>query len=495
MEIKRNKLVLMNLVQTIVLHKRYRCPFHDEDDFSQSDKLIHNSNYRKIICRPIKTMKRQRSSAAVAGSLSFAFAPAPLPCAFVVEHIGETNDYALKLRKPFLPLKAAQKCSIIVQPGVCMLALTPSNRKHRRSELLDRVYHAYETHTLALDEAETTVLAVYLQFDEELQLKVNPDALWLGTRMVALDWFPPDVDPTLYGLKVDPKRIPQRGALWKKLRGPVTGRKATTYLGYWVPTKEVDPNWTIDAEPTFSDAATAAMRLGTQNEHIGVRIYLDERPKAIVSAVGWCDVPKPYPRGWGASPDGLIRDPTTAWSTIPADIQKYYVDNLNAFDPSRGVLEIKVSQHSLAFSDYFLPQVYMEMIAAGVLWCDLLRYRPPANARIYRIYRHKPTEEQILGLIRIALATPKPQLQDLLHKDQRWIRARQYLEAVAQGLAFTDVRVVPTLGADWKAYCEQLYTRPEMQEIAAEVVEDDSSLKEQALKKLQEALDLVQQLK
>jgi len=438
-------------------------------------------------------MKRQRSAVA----LSFAFAPAPLPCAFVVEHIGETNDYALKLRKPFLPLKAAQKCSIIVQPGVCMLALTPSNRKHRRSELLDRVYHAYETHTLALDEAETTVLAVYLQFDEEeLQLKVNPDALWLGARMVALDWFPPDVDPTLYGLKVDAKRIPQRGALWKKLRGPVTGRKATTYLGYWVPTKEVDPNWTIDVEPVFSEAATTAMRLGTQNEHIGVRIYLDERPQAIVSAVGWCDVPKSYPRGWGASPDGLIYDPLTTWTTIPADIQKYYADNLNAFDPTRGVLEIKVSQHSLAFSDYFLPQVYMEMIAAGVLWCDLLRYRPPANARIYRIYRHKPTEEQIIGLIRIALATPKPQLQDLLHKDQRWIRARQYLEAVAQGLAYTDIRVLPTLGADWKAYCEQLYTRPDpsaQKEEEEEVVEED--IKEQALKKLREALDLVQQLK
>ena len=413
----------------------------------------------------------------------FYFVPA-LPCDW--QWVEEHN--VIRLRKPFIPVAHLEATCLVKQLSeLCWRLQGP--RWFERIVLLDRVYHAYETHVLALDEHETTLLAVFV-------LNEPNEAHWMvsryGQRFMPLSWFPPDVDPTLYGLKVDARRIPQRTPLWFKMRGQVTGTKAYTLMGYWVPSTT---GWTLDEPKTFSPQAQEAMQLGTDSEYIVECAYMSERPGCTLSAVGWCDAPVPlYPRGWGASPDALIRDSNMSWNAVPPDIQKYYAEPQ---DVAQGVLEIKTSRKSLAMEPYFLPQVYMEMIATGTIWCDLVRYKPAAGgkgggtARIYRIYRHRPTEELITGLIKIALATPAAQLQDLLLKDQRWSEARDFLKAVAKQLPFVEMVVDASHETEWKAYKASLYEK----EVPAEPqATAEGGALQQAIKKLREVVELLETL-
>lgn len=349
----------------------------------------------------------------------------------------------IKLRKPYLALAAAQRLTV----DRATFSLVGASDCMERTTLMDRVYHAYETHTLALilpegGEDERTIVAIYFALEDHddgsLSLCVNAESHWMRTRFaprfVPLPWFPYDVDPTRYGLKVNASRIPQRTPLWFKFRGEVTGTKAYTLLGYWVPSKERDPKWTLNGEREFSAAAQSAMRHGSRSENAAICAYLNARPEATVSAVGWCACSAPYPRTWGASPDGIISLPGGQGDDSPL-----------------GVLEIKTSRTSLSFEPYFLPQIYMEMIATNSEWCDLLRFMPPHRARIYRVSRHRPTEELIVGLIRRALATPSAKLQDTLLKGEDWVRAREYCAAVAAQLPYEEI-AVQSIEPEWEAY-------------------------------------------
>jgi len=452
------------------------------------------------------------------GDERFRFSPAHrLPCQWVAERPDERCDiYAIRLRKPYVALAAFSGVRLVLRSSATAIEVVPdaaAGRFRERITLLDRVYYAYETHALALDEGETTVLAIYVRLETPAgatgeQLRVDAECHWLGTRFpgryVPLPWFPPDVDPTRYGLRVDATRIPQRSPLWFRVRG-IGGTKASTLLGYWVPTKEADPQWTLHAEKVLGPAALDAAALGTQSEGTVTCGYLAARPTAVVSAVGWCDAPPALGgggSGWGASPDGLIHDSTMTWDAVPEDIRKYLHPSSprgGGMDPARGVLEIKTSRRHLSMEPYFLPQVYMEMLAARAIWCDLVRYRPPAHAtalgvaRIYRVYRHQPTADLITGLMRAGLAATPAALQDMLLSDERWVQARTYLSEVARALPYEEITVAPTHDAEWRAYREALLEGPMEEEEEDPEDSRDSSIRG-ALKKMRDAVDTLESL-
>jgi hypothetical protein len=150
-----------------------------------------------------------------------------------------------------------------------------------------------------------------------------------------------------------------------------------------------------------------------------------------------------YPTGWGASPDGLIVDPHMTWDQVPADISKHYTEAERAsFNITRGACEFKTSRTKLSMEAYFYPQVYLEMIVLNVVWCDLIRYRPGYNysdehktwvhedtAHVYRIYRHRPTEDLLLQLWKYAFSNVS-KLQDIIVEDS-FVQLRAFFTTLA----------------------------------------------------------------
>src|SRR5690606_13309951 len=124
----------------------------------------------------------------------------------------------------------------------------------------------------------------------------------------------------------------------------VTGTKAYTLLGFYVPTKREDPKWSYDEEKTFTAQEKMTMKFGTEVENRALIMYLQKNPETTAQMVGWCPAPSPLPRDWGASPDGLVYNPLLNWSDMP---ETFSQETHPKFDPIRGALEIKSSPHSL----------------------------------------------------------------------------------------------------------------------------------------------------
>jgi SAM-dependent methyltransferase len=280
----------------------------------------------------------------------------------------------------------------------------------REEELEYRCYPSYNVHVkggkiLALYvSVENAMTAPTTTFDLTLQVHVNTRlefmARQLGERGRFLAWFPPDVDPAQWGLRLDPRHIPQKTPLWFKLRGDVSGSKAYSLLG-----------WFGGDDRLMTAFQKHAMRLGNLSEDLIILLYLHAFPNRVFEEMGWCQAPG-HPIGWGASPDGVIIDAQMTWDNVPMHVaSQYSKESRNTIQITRGACEFKTSRTKLTVEGYFLPQVYMEMIALQVIWCDLVRFRPSRQwdattgawryndeAHVYRIFRDPSIEARLIPL-------------------------------------------------------------------------------------------------
>lgn len=247
-------------------------------------------------------------------------------------------------------------------------------------------YACFGTHQVRVETeqlGDEIVCAMYLRFinatvavDPRYDLYIRLDAASNELPVRTLPWFPPDLDPGHWGLRIDSRAIPQRTALWFKLRGENSGSKAYKLLGFFADSKK----------GTFKNTA---MRLGTLSEGEAALMYSVRFPELELHEVGWC--PMEGRPGWGASPDMLALDPATqTWS----------------------VLEIKTSATKLSMEAYFYPQLYMEMMAAQARTAQVLRFCPRRyepdivedEMNIYTVQRDESIEKMLLELWVYALA-------------------------------------------------------------------------------------------
>lgn len=318
------------------------------------------------------------------------------------------------------------------------------------------IYELFESYQVQLaPSSDSHVAGVYLKLEDNnvgkqdiclYQPQVDMKSVFLNSvfattdanRVVFLKWFPPDIDPNMYGIKLDPREVPQRCPLWFKLRGEVSGSKAYVLVGYFADRKDQPLN-------AF---AKSAMRLGTLSEDLILISYLHAYPKRIYYEVGW--VPIEHKKSWGASPDGIIVDPDMSWDKLPSDIASNWKRD-GGIDITHGACEFKTSRTKLGMEAYFYPQLYMEMIALNVVWADLIRCRPERVydqitkewtykdvAHVYRIYRHKPTEDLLMNLWARSQANMS-KLKEII-QEEAYVRIRMYFDKLAAELE--PVRVI-----------------------------------------------------
>lgn len=325
------------------------------------------------------------------------------------------------------------------------------------------VYEIFESYQTLLA-PNNDIQSVYLKIEDNnvskedvlvLQPQVDMKSVFLNSifattdanRVVFLKWFPPDIDPSVYGIKIDPREIPQRSPLWFKLRGEVSGSKAYVLIGYFADRQNNQP---------FSAFAKSAMRLGTLSEDLIMIGYLNAYPKRIFYEVGW--VPMEQKKSWGASPDGIIVDPEMTWDKVPNDVAR------SGIDITHGACEFKTSRTKLGMEAYFYPQLYMEMISLNVAWADLIRYRPERYydqktkvwtykdvAHVYRVYRDSKIEKLLMELWARA-QTNVSKLKEIV-QEEAYVRLRAYFDSEAEKLEPTDViQMTPETEYMYKQY-------------------------------------------
>lgn len=381
--------------------------------------------------------------------------------------------YSIDFKPPLSP-KDAQKTKIQVtcqskkRPcvGSINISLNNNNKKQKQS-IGNYKYHVYETHALELDpKNQKNISRLYFKIENN-QLRANDETIVLepsidmghtflsnlfGKRYIGLPYYPPE--PNLIeklGIPVASEDVSQRSPAWYKSRGTLSGSKAYQLLGFFLPSPQsVDANWSFDAPKEFSKWSKANMRFGTLREDHMVIAYLLWNKNALFKEVGWCNAPRPrYPPTWGASPDGVIIDKTMSWNTVPESIRKYYTPQKQELDITRGAAEFKASKNNCKMQAYYYPQVYMEMIALETIWTDLVRYceKVELNAqgkwvkkrvfRIYRIYRHKKTEQWLITLLKRALKNKKNILE--LVQTQEYVDIRNYFTKLAERAEYTEI--------------------------------------------------------
>lgn len=342
--------------------------------------------------------------------------------------------------------------------------LSQSNPPEKIS-LLDRQYLVYETYTLAQDREEAGItFALYMHIPQKNTIHVDASLCFLQSVLSSfarnVNFFPWNINPQDFGLKVDLSKVIQRTPLWFKSRGQVSGTKAYMLLGFWVPSKKEDPNWKWDQDRVFDAEAKANAQFGVDSEDKALISYGSFYNDHIsqIQLVGWCKAPLPLPSDWGSSPDALVTWSSLSWQDdVPENIRKYYPEFEGKHQ--NGVLEIKSSRKGkLSMEDYFFPQVYMEMISTQTLWCDLIRYTS-TRTRVYRIWRHKPTEETLVSLIKHAYQN-RDNLQDVI-QEESFVKMRAYFKRLAMTLSFADVPNDQTAIQKYEAY-QQAKSQPQV---------------------------------
>lgn len=359
---------------------------------------------------------------------------------------GKTDqlNYVLYLRPPLRNADLTTYGLVITygETSILETPLFPRAVPNETVDLFDRSYAVFETHAISQDfDTRSITYAVYVQLENHgryAKLKIEPgidmsftlETLFGKDRYKRLAWYPTDINPADYGVRLDPRIIPQRTPLWFRLRGEVTGTKAYMLIGYYTP-----DTWGEEGE--FSAFQRDNMRLGTYSEEYAIMLMLLCRPHISIAETGLCPAGPPCPIGWGASPDGIIVDTTMDWNDVSKSITKHLVES--DFDVTRGVLEIKTTGgKDMSMKAYYYPQVYMEMISTGTMWCDLVRYhRTDKIARVYRVYRHKPTEERLVQLIKYAYNN-RHRIQDVI-AETPFVEMRQYFADAAKTLAHVEL--------------------------------------------------------
>jgi hypothetical protein len=177
--------------------------------------------------------------------------------------------------------------------------------------------------------------------------------------------------------------------------------------------------------------------------------------------MGWCPAPPPYPKSWGASPDGLQSAPSEQIvKHMPKELWELAAASRHGKESTGGertwgALEIKTSRTKLTMEPYFYPQVYMEMISLGVYWADLIRYKPGYGAYIYRIYRDAKIEQALFGLWKRAFANAD-RLQAIVQEPE-FVKMRDYFTREANKIKPIDKIEEPKeVLAEYTAYKNKL---------------------------------------
>jgi len=425
----------------------------------------------------------------------------PSTVGFIVKQIntkpgGESIDYVVHFR-PFLARKTASETRMEILYNKKHLFNLPvvadgDGDPHQLTIWKNQLeYELYETHQLKIDAEKDLVEAMFVSIDDTPKLVVNmkqtciPRIVGLPERAIFLNWFPPNIDPAQYGLKIDTREIPQKSALWFKLRGEVSGTKAYALLGFFVPSKQADKDYSFTKPAVFSEESKNNMRLGNASEEYIIICYLHVFPDRNFYEVGWCPLPAGYPCNWGASPDGIVSDPAMTWAKInaalAADKDDVYTEaEMKKYDITKGACEFKTSRMKTCMEPYFIAQVYMEMMALNVVWCDLVRYRPDEEARVYRIYRSKKMEARMLKLWKYAYQNHQ-RLQDVvMEPDFVAIRASlKEMAAASQPYKVVRINADNALLEKFQNYTEYLAS---FEKVLPPVEEEDETHVERAKK-------------
>lgn len=377
--------------------------------------------------------------------------------------------YGLYFRPP-ITTKHKEYCLYILlgeEELVFSSLFFPSNGGKNKVDYLDRTYHCFPSHQLIYDREDPKILyGMFLQltrtasFDQGGQVEIAIDmgldcmASLVG-RFSSTTFVPYDL-PLDY--KLDASRLHQRTPRWfiERGEGDMTGTKGYKYLGFWVPTKEEDPGWTINSQPVFTPIQQARVDRGSVSEDPALIMYLTRFPHIRVSLVGW--VRLKGSDGWGASPDGLAVDPSSR--ILPEGI-------VSSADPSRGIVEIKTSNSVGRVPDmqaYYLPQMYMEMMAAETSWGDLVRFSAQEKRmRVYRVYRHQKTQDRLVELWKYAIAH-KHRLQEVV-LEEPFVQMRAYLKELASKLEYTEIELTEEMAERIRRYqeYEEEWKRPKLE--------------------------------
>lgn len=250
-----------------------------------------------------------------------------------------------------------------------------------------------------------------------------------GGKFVDLSYYPadPDVMDTLQD--IDCSMVPQRTPYWFKVRGAVTGSKAYKLCGFFQ-----------RSSANFDEAALKRMRFGRIMEDYICLSYIIAQG-VTVSMCGF--VPYNSEHTWGCSPDGKVHDAKMSWDN--SSIPLYTKNDYSHLDIRFGALEIKASRSDCSMKDYYYPQIYLEMMTLETAWVDVVRYsemrisngqmwRTERKIRIYRVYRHKPTEHIITKCIKNGLEKGQS-----VYNNKEFIKLRSYLRDLANAAQYKEI--------------------------------------------------------
>jgi hypothetical protein len=275
-------------------------------------------------------------------------------------------------------------------------------------------YLSFETHAIQLDPADNTrIVTMWLPL-ENYQL-ASPEAppiyqpamnwTWFFQehfpgRYTGLPYFPPDPNIDIRQLQdfgIDPAIVPQRCALWFKLRGEATGSQFPTLIGEWVPEpgSEKAKTFSSDKSKSFVGWQLINVQMGKLRECVQLLAYLAAHPLISFAESGSCIHPE-HPT-WSASPDGKVTD------IGPFEFPDSTLLEYSMLDRTQGVVEFKASRNNFDMTATHVEQCVWEMFCCNVMWCDLVRYseqwerdernvfRPATKCKVIRIVRNMQT--------------------------------------------------------------------------------------------------------
>ena len=272
-----------------------------------------------------------------------------------------------------------------------------------------------------------------------------------------------------------PSLAGQRVPFWFLQRGIISGSSVgKNGAGYWVERDASEAAAAVAAGATgetFTPQVKARMRQGRIEEPAVLLTYLHGNPTHVFYEQGYI-VMSELNKDFGVSPDGLAVDPALNWETFPcAKTREEYGPHTPAgvncapgfagstIDPTRIALEFKVSAYSSKFPDYYIPQLYWEMIALHAPQARLLRMHTRKNqsgskCMQYTIYRDRDTENALLANVMRAYEAvyvkKTCKLVDLVN-DPAYTAIRARFDKLAKETLGVELQVPASLVADYHA--------------------------------------------
>jgi len=307
---------------------------------------------------------------------------------------------------------------------------------HKKLQLGERLFYLCDTHQLEMTE-DGYVKRIYLTLlnnkiafdDSDMDPQIEPHLPFLfqgvgGVTQDSLDYLPLhpyDDDDIMEGVPL--VMVPQRTPTWfatknvPDIKFEVTSSNVGKFsAAYWL---ERDSN----TEPqTIKEQLRkeSLMRFGRIYEDCVMMTAMYNYPDwhYIESGRGYFSATELQRLGlfnpswisYGSSRDGLAIIPGLTWDKYPHD---YY--RKIGIDPRRCALEFKASYMSTKFPDYYIPQLYWEMIEGEAAQAVLIRYkRRKANvngnwttkheAMLYHIYRDPEVEAMIVRNVNMSVS-------------------------------------------------------------------------------------------